>query len=191
MGSFISSCINQFNYYKSLGNKTFDQLSAEQLLLKPSNESNSIAIIITHMHGNMLSRWTDFLTTDGEKPNRNRDAEFDVGTFTKQQLIALWEEGWQCLLNTLNTLTDTDLETIVYIRNQGHTVYEAIIRQMAHYGYHVGQIVYIGKLLNSQFESLSIPLGQSNAFNKEKFEQPKQVKFFANDDLNTQRNDPK
>ena len=144
MNKFLSSCIKQFEYYKGLGERTFDQIPEEKLFEHVSSESNNISTIVKHMHGNMLSRWTDFLTTDGEKEWRNRDNEFEDDIQTKDQLLAKWNEGWECLFNAISPLTEDDLEREIFIRNMGHTVTEAINRQLAHYAYHVGQIVFIG-----------------------------------------------
>jgi len=146
---YLASVKKQFEYYKLLGDKTFEQLSDEDLFKQQNTDSNSIAVIVKHLSGNMLSRWTDFLTTDGEKEWRNRDAEFEETLSTKQQVIELWEEGWKCLLNALDSIKEDDLEKIIFIRNQGHTVMEAINRQLAHYPYHIGQIVFIGKMLSN------------------------------------------
>lgn len=170
--SFLQSAIRQFRYYKDLGDKTMQQLSDEQLLYKPSAESNSIITIVKHLHGNMMSRWTDFLTTDGEKAWRTRDAEFEDEVLDRKGLLELWESGWNCLFGALSQLSDHDLEKIIYIRNQGHTVMEAINRQLAHYPYHVGQMVFIGKMLADEaWQSLSIPKNKSDQFNAEKFSQ--------------------
>jgi hypothetical protein len=152
-----------------LGDKAIDQINEEHIHWHYNNESNSIAVIVKHIAGNSLSRWTDFLSTDGEKEWRNRDDEFENTILTKKELLALWERGWQCLYDTMNRLTDDDLMRIVYIRNEGHTVIEAINRQLAHLPYHIGQIVFIAKMLSAQnWNSLSIPRGQSKAFNAEK-----------------------
>ena len=130
----------------------------------------------------MLSRWTNFLTEDGEKEWRNRDDEFEDTYSSKEEMFAYWEEGWQCLLNTLNLLEAKDLEKIIYIRNQGHTVLEAINRQLAHYPYHIGQIVYIAKLLKGDnWKSLSIPKGKSKIYNQEKFSKEKERKHFTDE----------
>jgi hypothetical protein len=142
--SHLSSAQKQFEYYKLLGEKTFAQLTDEQLFWQYNPESNSIAMIVKHLWGNMLSRWTDFLTTDGEKESRNREAEFENDTTTREEMIRQWDAGWKCLFDALDALTEADLEKTVYIRNMGHTVMEAINRQLAHYPYHVGQIVFIG-----------------------------------------------
>ena len=166
--TFISDCIKRFEYYKSLGDKTFEQLQEKDLFYKPSPDSNSIAIIIQHMYGNMLSRWTNFLTEDGEKEWRNRDAEFEQMQITKQDLISFWNEGWNVLLKTLNDLKPEDLTKTIHIRTEPLVVYDAIIRQMAHYPYHVGQIVTLGKMIKDKdFKSLSIPKGDSQQFNQQ------------------------
>lgn len=180
---FLNSAIKQFEYYKSLGDKTFAQVPDEGLFWQYNIESNSIAVIVKHLWGNMLSRWTDFLTSDGEKEWRNRDAEFDNDVTSREMLIEKWNEGWDCLFKSLRSLHDNDLERIVYIRNQGHSVMEAINRQLAHYPYHIGQIVFIGKMLaNSNWQSLSIPKGNSATYNADKFAQPKQRKHFTDDE---------
>ena len=130
----------------------------------------------------MLSRWTDFLTTDGEKEWRDRESEFDNDLSSRQELISKWEEGWDCFLTTLQSLNPEDLGKIIYIRNQGHTVMEAINRQLAHYPYHVGQIVFIGKMVcENNWTSLSIPKGNSKAFNQEKFSKPKHQEHFTDE----------
>src|SRR5687768_15741362 len=154
--SYLNSIKKQFLYYKKLGEGAITQLSDQQLSWQYNEGSNSIAIVIQHMAGNMLSRFTDFLHSDGEKPWRNRDQEFLPVTVSAEDLLRKWNEGWSCLNETLHSLTDSDLETIVYIRNEGHTVTEAINRQLAHYAYHVGQIVFIAKMLkDSEWHSLS------------------------------------
>lgn len=182
--SYLSSAKKQFEYYKLLGEKTMAQLPDEQLFWAYSAESNSIAALVKHLWGNMLSRWTDFLTADGEKPWRQREAEFESALQTRAELMAQWESGWACLFGALDGLTEADLERTVYIRNQGHTVVEAINRQLAHYAYHVGQIVFIGKMLrDEQWASLSIPKGQSQAYNEDKFAQPKQQQHFTDEFL--------
>jgi hypothetical protein len=175
---FLRSANRQFLYYKTLGEKAIDQLETEQLFVSLNDDTNSIATIVKHLHGNMLSRWTDFLTTDGEKDTRNRDEEFDASTAlsnqTKEQILSLWNEGWACLFNTLNSLKPEDLSKIIYIRNEGHTVLEAINRQLAHYPYHVGQMVFYAKILKkSEWTSLSIPKNKSNDYNADKFSKEK------------------
>lgn len=182
MNDFLSSAKKQFQYYKDLGEKTFEQIPEEKLFWKCSEESNSIATIVKHLHGNMLSRWTDFLTSDGEKEWRKRDEEFDNDIQTKSELISKWNEGWECLFKAINPLTESDLETEIYIRNMGHSVSEAILRQLAHYPYHIGQIVFIGKMVAAEnWSSLSIPKGASKEYNDEKFSKPKRREHFTDD----------
>lgn len=186
--NFLDSAIKQLEYYKMLGDKTFDQLTDEQLFWQFNEESNSIATIVKHLCGNMLSRWTDFLTTDGEKASRNRDAEFENDIINKSELLTKWNEGWSCLFSAINELTDEDLTKIIFIRNQGHTVTEAINRQLAHYPYHVGQIVFIGKMLcNNKWTSLSIPKGNSVEYNVDKFSKPKLKQHFTNEHINEKK----
>ncbi len=183
---YLSGAKKQFAYYKQLGDKTFEQLTnTEAFFWQYNDESNSIAIIVKHLWGNMLSRWTDIFTTDGEKENRFRDTEFENDAQTKEQVIERWNAGWQCFFDTLNTLTPEDLDRIIYIRNEGHTVLDAINRQLAHYPYHVGQIVFIGKMLqNQQWQSLSIPRNKSNEYNQEKFAKSKTQTHFTDEFLN-------
>lgn len=159
---FLISAINQFAFYKSLAEKAMIQLSDEQLFYQSNDSSNSIAQLISHLSGNMISRWTDFLTSDGEKDWRNRDAEFESKQhLTRVDLMNEWERGWSVLFSALDNLSDEDLQRTVYIRNEPHLVMQAIIRQLTHYAYHVGQIVYISKmLLDKQFQCLSIPVGE-------------------------------
>lgn len=180
--SYLTSAIKQFEYYKLLGEKTFDQLNDNQLFFHYNEESNAIATIVNHLCGNMLSRWTDFLTSDGEKEWRNREAEFDQSIDTREEMMKRWQLGWDCLFNALRGISEEQLEDIIYIRNQGHTIVEAINRQLAHYPYHIGQIVYIGKMLqDSAWTSLSIPRGNSTSYNDSHFSQPKSVKHFTDD----------
>lgn len=182
--SYLTSAKRQFLYYKSLGEKAIDQLESEQLFATPNEDSNSIAIIVKHLWGNMLSRWTDFLTTDGEKPSRNRDGEFIDDLQTKEAVIQKWNEGWDCLFKTLDSLTEEDLSKIIYIRNEGHTAMEAINRQLAHYPYHIGQMVYIAKMLKkTSWDSLSIPKNKSGDYNTQKFSQEKSAKHFTEEEL--------
>ncbi len=181
--NYLESVIKQFEYYKMLGDKTFEQIPAEKLFWQYNENSNSIATIVKHLWGNMLSRWTDFLLSDGEKEWRNRDAEFENDFTTKQELIEKWTEGWNVFLNTLKSLNEQDLEKTIYIRNQGHTVLEAINRQLAHYPYHIGQIVFIGKMSVENWNSLSIPKGNSNQYNAEKFSKPKEKGHFTDEYL--------
>ena len=162
MNDYLNSVIKQFEYYKSLAEKTFEQLPEDKLFWKYNNESNSIGILVNHISGNMLSRWTDFLNSDGEKEWRNRDREFEDLIKSKEELLSKWNNAWKCLFKTLKSLNEDDLNKIVYIRNMGHSVTEAINRQLAHYPYHIGQIVFIGKMAqNNDWNSLSIPKGKS------------------------------
>lgn len=181
---YLESVRKLFEYYKMLGDKTFAQLADEQLFWQYNEDSNSIATIVKHLWGNMLSRWTDFLSTDGEKEWRQRDAEFENDIQTREEMLTKWNEGWECLFNAINTLEEKDLNTIIYIRNQGHTVTEAINRQLAHYPYHVGQIVFIGKMLaGNGWSSLSIPRGNSQSYNADKFSRPKEKGHFTDEFL--------
>jgi hypothetical protein len=180
--SYLNSVSKQFNYYKELGDKTFTQVTDDALFWSPYDDGNSMAIIVKHMAGNMLSRWTNFLTEDGEKSWRQRDAEFVNSFDTRSDLLAAWKKGWDCLFTALHNVSDTQLEQIVYIRNQGHTVTEAINRQLCHYSYHVGQIVFLGKLVTKEdWVSLSIPKGASTIYNSEKFGKEKSRKHFTDD----------
>ena len=166
---FLDSVSKRFKEYKSLGEKTFEQLDEKQMHFQPNEASNSIAVIIQHLHGNMLSRWSNFLTEDGEKEWRKRDDEFEVHHYSKHELLAMWEEGWKILLDTLTTLQEDDLAKNVLIRKQALNVVDAINRQLAHYSYHVGQVVYLGRWMKeADWKSLSIPKGESQQFNPEK-----------------------
>ncbi|PKG52795.1 DUF1572 family protein [Olleya sp. 1-3] len=174
MNNYITSIIKQFDYYKTAGDKTLQQLSFEEMNWQSHDNSNSVSIIVKHMVGNMLSRWTNFLIEDGEKDWRQREQEFEATYTNKDQLIADWEKGWQCVYDAIKPLKNKDLERIVYIRNESHTVADAIFRQLGHYSYHIGQIAYIGVIIkNTDWQSLSIPKGQSVQFNSEKFSKPK------------------
>lgn len=174
-GNFLESSLKLFRYYKSLGEKAIVQLSDEEVLRKPGADSNSIALIVHHLSGNMLSRFTDFLTTDGEKPWRNREQEFEEAYPNRAAMMAAWDQGWACVFTALEPLKESDLKTIVYIRNEGQTVLEALQRQLAHYASHVGQIIYQAKALkDGGFTSLTIPKGESEAFNKDKFGKEKE-----------------
>src|SRR5690625_3814152 len=155
----------RFRGIKELGDKTIQQLSEEDIHWLLNDNSNSIAVIVKHVSGNMISRWTDFLTSDGEKPNRNRDDEFIDDVSSKQQLISIWENGWKTLFETIGELREEDLLKTIYIRGESHTVIDAIERQMSHYAYHIGQIVYIGKQIRDEnWETLSIPKGKSKEY---------------------------
>jgi len=180
--NYLESVRKQFEYYKMLGDRTFDQLEDVQLFWQFNEASNSIAITVNHMWGNMLSRWTDFLTSDGEKEWRERDLEFEDIIKTRVQLIEKWEAGWNCLFTALDSITPEKFEQLVYIRNQGHTIVEAVNRQLAHYAYHIGQIVYIGRMQKGDdWQSLSIPKGGSKAFNTKKFSEEKKRGHFTDD----------
>lgn len=183
--AFLTSAKKQFLYYKTLGEKAMNQLETEQLFFAANEDTNSISIIVKHLYGNMLSRWTDFLTSDGEKPNRNRDSEFEGNFSSKEELMTKWNEGWACLFNATDSLTPEQLSQIVYIRNEGQTVVEAINRQLCHYSYHVGQIVFYAKMLKkTEWESLSIPKNKSKDYNADKFSKEKTIKNFTDDELN-------
>lgn len=160
--------IKRFLYYKELGDKTFSQLSERDFFWQYNQGSNSIAIIINHIAGNMLSRWTNFLTEDGEKEWRNRDSEFVNAFETKSEVLEFWEKGWACLFAALAQITDENINSTIYIRGEAHSVLDAVLRQLAHYPYHIGQIVYIAKMLkNNDWETLSIARNKSADFNKE------------------------
>ena len=182
--SYLESAKKQFLYYKALGEKAIDQLEPTQLFVSFNEDTNSIATIIKHISGNMLSRWTDFLTSDGEKEWRNRDAEFENDLQSKEEVLQVWNKGWNCLENALESLKPEQLSDIIYIRNEGHMVIEAINRQLAHYPYHIGQIVFYAKQLkNSEWNSLSIPKNKSVNYNAEKFAKEKEIKNFTDDEL--------
>jgi len=166
---YLETAKKNFQSIKKLGDKVFPQIKDKDFFWSPDEESNSMAIIIRHLYGNMLSRWTDFLTSDGEKPDRKRDEEFERLFYTdKDDVIEKWNSGWKCLFDALDSLNENDLMKEVTIRGQHHTVIEAIERQINHYSYHVGQIVYIGKHLEGEkWISLSVPRNKSDKFNDE------------------------
>jgi hypothetical protein len=167
---FLPASIREFRKYQSLGEKTMEQLPDEALFWQVNEASNAISTIVKHLSGNMISRWTDIFHADGEKPWRNRDEEFVHDISSREALMIIWKSGWDKLYETLGALTESDLDRIIYIRNEAHTVTEAIVRQISHYSSHIGQIQFIGKMyLNDQWRSLSIPKNASDAFNKEKF----------------------
>jgi len=164
---FLTSAISRVNYYKILAERTFEQLEDRDFEWQPDPQSNSIAIIMQHMSGNMLSRWTGFLTEDGEKTWRSRDKEFNNQDLNRVQLMEIWEKGWSCFINALQSLKEEDLLKTIHIRTEPLIVADAINRQLAHYPYHVGQIVYIGKLLRgADWQSLSIAKGKSGDYNR-------------------------
>ncbi len=164
--AFLQSSIKKFKAQKALGDKAFAQLDEKDFFFKPSKESNSIAVIVQHVSGNMLSRWTNFLTEDGEKPWRHRDNEFEDVLKTKDDVLSAWNKGWDCVLGLLESLKPDDVMKTITIRSEPLLVIDAIVRQVDHYGHHVGQIVYLGKLIKDEnWQSLSIPKNKSNDFN--------------------------
>jgi hypothetical protein len=164
---YLDSVVKRLLTYKTLGEKTFEQLEEKDFYYAPGSASNSIAIIIQHMSGNMMSRWTHFLTEDGEKEGRDREKEFSAPSLSRDQLLGLWEKGWSCLLDALLSLQGEDLMKTIHIRHEPLFAIDAINRQLAHYPHHVGQIVYIGKMIkDKEWQSLSIPKGASAQFNQ-------------------------
>ncbi len=181
---YLESVKKQMLYYKTIAEKAMEQLETEQLFVSVNEDTNSIAAIVKHMSGNMLSRWTDFLTTDGEKEWRDRDAEFEPNLQTKEELLETWNKGWDCFFNAIQSLQPEQLSQIIYIRNEGQTALDAINRQLAHYPYHIGQIVFYAKMLKkSDWTSLSIPKNKSNDYNEDKFSKEKSLKHFTDDEL--------
>lgn len=171
---YLESAKAQFQHYKSIGERTFDQLNDEDLFWQSNEESNSIAIIVKHLWGNMLSRWSDFLTTDGEKEWRKRDEEFEADITTRAEMMEKWNQGWDCLFTALDSITQEDLDSkSIYIRNEEHSITDAVNRQLAHYAYHVGQIVLIAKMVSSDWHALTIPKGGSKGYNEKMFSKPK------------------
>ena len=165
--SYLEDAVGVFQYYKRLADGAMSQLSDEQLFAALDPEMNSVAIIVKHMSGNMVSRWTDFLGSDGEKPTRNRDAEFEDAPKTRAGVMECWERGWQALFAALEGLTEDDLAKAITIRGEAHSVMQAVNRQMAHYPYHCGQIVFLAKhLRSSEWKSLSVPRKGSEEFNR-------------------------
>jgi uncharacterized damage-inducible protein DinB len=165
--SYIEDSLTLFRYCKKLSDAAMAKLNDEQLFAVLDGEMNSIAVMVKHMAGNMKSRWTDFLTSDGEKPDRNRDSEFEEPSSSRDALTNLWEQGWNCLFQALEPLTDADLSRSITIRGEPHSVMQAINRQVAHYSYHCGQIVFLAKhFRGGEWTSLSVPRGRSGAFNE-------------------------
>jgi hypothetical protein len=165
--SYLRDSLGLFQYYKKLAERGMEQVSDEQLFAVLDGEMNSIAVIVKHLVGNMRSRWTDFLNSDGEKPDRKRDSEFENPPETRAELMKLWEEGWGYVFAALEPLSDADLERTVQIRGEPHSVMQAINRQIAHYAYHCGQIVFLAKHLQAtRWKSLSVPRGKSEEFNQ-------------------------
>ena len=168
--NYLDSSRFEFRRYKTMGDKTFAQLGESDILWKYREEDNCISQIVKHIAGNMQSRWTNFLIEDGEKPWRHRDTEFEEPFITKTEMIAVWEKGWQCLFDAIASINSDNFNRLVKIRNEEHTIVEAVNRQLAHYATHVGQIVLLGKMIKGDsWVSLSIPKGESEVFNKEKF----------------------
>ena len=177
MNNYLSSVRAQFEHYKKIAEKTIDQVSEDDLFWKYNEECNSIAVIVKHLSGNMISRWTDFLESDGEKSWRNRDQEFENDITSKEEMMEVWKKGWDCLFETLDSLTHKDLLRKVHIRREPHTVVQAINRQFAHYNYHIGQIVLIGKMAaGDNWHSLTIPKGKSEQFNQKKLSERRQTR---------------
>src|SRR5579872_3359455 len=165
--SYLEDSLLLFKFYKQLAEKAMQQVSDQQLMTVLDPEMNSIAVIVKHMAGNMRSRWTDFLTADGEKPDRNRDSEFTTPPESREFLMNLWEDGWKTMFSALEPLSDADLSRTVTIRGEAHSVMQAINRQIAHYAYHCGQIVFLAKHFQSAgWKSLSVPRGKSEEFNR-------------------------
>ena len=165
--SYIEDALAIFRQYKLLGERAIEQVSDQQLIASLDNESNSIAIIVRHMAGNMRSRWTDFLTTDGEKASRNRDSEFVDPPANREALMREWEQGWACVFGAIEPLTDADLARVVTIRGEAHSVMQAINRQLAHYSQHVGQIILLAKhLAGERWQTLSVARNRSAEFNR-------------------------
>jgi len=165
---YLADAIASFRSYKKLADKAIAQVTDEELFVTLDEESNSIAVVMKHLAGNMFSRWTDFLTSDGEKPERNRDMEFVIeSNTTRDDVISYWERGWKCVFDAIEPLMPADFTRRVIIRGQEHTIVQAINRQLTHYSYHIGQIVFLAKhFRSSEWQSLSIPRNRSAAFNK-------------------------
>ena len=166
--SYIKDAVELFRYYKKLAERAIEQCPDAGLRATLDGESNSIATIVKHMSGNMRSRWTDFLTSDGEKPGRNRDSEFETPPQTRAEILAMWEQGWKCVFDALEPLTDADLARSVPIRTEPHSVTQAINRQIAHYSYHIGQIAYLAKHFaaeSGKWTTLTVPRNKSAEFN--------------------------
>lgn len=181
---YLVSVKKQMLYYKTIAEKAMDQLDEEQLFVSVNDDTNSIATIVKHIAGNMLSRWTDFLTSDGEKEWRNRDSEFENTANSKEEILKIWNEGWICFFKAIEELKPEQLSQIIYIRNEGQTALDAINRQLAHYPYHIGQIVFYAKMLKKEeWTSLSIPKNKSKSYNAEKFSKEKSNKHFTDDEM--------
>ena len=167
--SYLRDSLSLFRYYKKLTERAMEQVTDEQLFAVLDGEMNCIAILVKHLVGNMRSRWTDFLVSDGEKPDRKRDTEFEDPPATRAELMKMWEQGWDYVFNALEPLSDADIERTVPIRGEPHSVMQAINRQIAHYAQHIGQIVFLAKhLKSSDWKTLSVPRGKSEEFNAKK-----------------------
>jgi hypothetical protein len=178
----LKSTKKVFEYYQNLGSTCVERLTFDELKYTPNAESNSVAVMVKHLWGNMLSRWTDFLNSDGEKPWRERDLEFEDEYNSKDDIWKHWKEGWDCLFSSINSLSASDLDKIVYIRNEGHTVSEALERQLAHYAYHVGQMVFLAKIIKgNDWTSLSIPKNESTRYNEGKFSEEKKDQHYTDE----------
>ena len=165
--SYLEDSLTLFRYYKKMAEGAMEQVTDEQLFAALDAEANSIAVVVKHIVGNMRSRWTDFLTSDGEKPDRHRDTEFEDPPATREALMALWEAGWECLFSALEPLSDSDVTRRVTIRGEAHSVMQAVNRPLAHYACHVGQIVLLAKhYRHTEWRSLSVPRGKSWEFNR-------------------------
>ena len=165
---YLEDALSSFRAYKKLADKAVAQTQDDELFVTLDEESNSIAVVMKHIAGNMISRWTDFLTSDGEKADRNRDMEFVIeSNTTRDDVLAYWERGWKCVFDAIKPLTPADFDKRVTIRSQEHTIVQAINRQLMHYSYHIGQIVFLAKhFRSSEWQSLSVPRNSSAAFNK-------------------------
>ena len=179
--SNLEGTVRLFRYYKMLTEQTIRQLEDEDLFLTPKEDLNSIAVLMKHLSGNMISRWTNFRTEDGEKPWRARESEFEVDFKTHSELTDYWEKGWKTLFKALESVNPDELDHIIYIRNEGHTIHEAIERHLAHVAYHTGQIVLVAKWkLGDKWQALTIPKGKTDEFNRNKFNEPKSRGFYKN-----------
>lgn len=179
---YLTTTRQQFEYYKVMAEKTFEQLQDPELFWQYDDESNSIAILANHLAGNMISRWTNFLTADGEKEWRNRDQEFEPVIKAREEMLSAWEKGWACLFDAINTVDESNFDAKIYIRNEEHSIIKAMNRQLTHCAYHVGQIVFIAKMIRSgDWETLTIPKGKTAEFNKEKFSKGKHSGPLADD----------
>lgn len=175
----LDGSLRLYKYYKMLTEKTIIQLTDEELHHAPSNGLNSVAVLMKHTSGNMISRWTNFRTEDGEKPWRNRDEEFNDDLESRKEMLEYWEEGWNILFDSLNSVGDDEINDIIYIRNEGHTILEAVERHLAHIAYHTGQIVMLAKWMRGEsWETLTIPKGETERFNQQKFNKPKTRGFY-------------